>query len=73
MNSSLIESVYFLTALLVDVPKMGINKLDPYGSFRSAIFRKLINFYDKKVLIGPPENNRDYIIASIDLLKRGTW
>jgi translation initiation factor 3 subunit C len=62
MNSTLIETIYFLTALLTDVPKIPVNKLDPYSNFQSAIFKRLINFYEKKVLVGPPENNRDYIV-----------
>lgn len=73
MNSSLLEAMYFITAMLIDVPKIPSNDYDPYGQFDSDIFRKLIQFYEKKALIGPPENNRDYIIQTIDILKRGAW
>jgi len=73
MNSSVIEAMYFITAMLIDVPKIHINSYDHYGNFDSDIFRKLITFYEKKALIGPPENNRDFIIQTIDILKRGAW
>ena len=73
MNSSLVEAIYFITAMLIDVPKIPSNDYDPYGQFDSDIFRKLIQFYEKKALIGPPENNRDYIIQTINCLKKGDW
>ena len=73
INSNLVETIYFITALVLDGPKMGINPLDPFEKFQSPLFKRLIQFYDRKVLVGPPENSRDYIMAALDAQKRGDW
>eukprot|EP00975_Prorocentrum_lima_P002055 447446-Prorocentrum_lima.AAC.1 len=43
------------------------------GYWVSKQLRKYIDFYDGQLFLGPPETNRDHLLAASKALARGDW
>lgn len=73
LQADLLEAAYYISAMLIDTPKMAQNPYEPYKNTQSRILKKLKEFYEKQAIIGPPETNRDSIIAAAKALQQGHW
>jgi translation initiation factor 3 subunit C len=70
-----IESVFYLSSMIVDLPSIIFTKLGcsrknrKFGQF----FNRIYSNFDKQVFNGPPENNKDRILSCSILLAKGNW
>jgi len=74
INLDLVEFVHLCCAMLLEVPNTAQAR---GGEFRRRIiskyFLKLMEFYDRQVFNGPPENTRETILVAAKALERGDW
>lgn len=74
-NIDEIESVFYISSMVVDTPYILLNKLGSarhikrYGNFYSRV---LVNF-DKQIFNGPPETNKERILCASYHILKGDW
>jgi len=73
LNLELLECVHLISAMLLEVPNMASNPFDPKKKVISRTFRRLLDYFDRQVFTGPPENNRDFVAAASKALSTGDW
>eukprot|EP00013_Stygamoeba_regulata_P024034 CAMPEP_0177656464 /NCGR_PEP_ID=MMETSP0447-20121125/15585_1 /TAXON_ID=0 /ORGANISM="Stygamoeba regulata, Strain BSH-02190019" /LENGTH=900 /DNA_ID=CAMNT_0019160593 /DNA_START=75 /DNA_END=2774 /DNA_ORIENTATION=- len=73
INLELLECVHYICAMLLEVPSMAANAFDVKRKIISKPFRRLLDYLDRAVFNGPPENTRDYVIAASKHLMKGNW
>eukprot|EP00698_Gefionella_okellyi_P002932 TRINITY_DN12778_c0_g1_i1.p1 TRINITY_DN12778_c0_g1~~TRINITY_DN12778_c0_g1_i1.p1 ORF type:complete len:938 (+),score=232.07 TRINITY_DN12778_c0_g1_i1:65-2878(+) len=73
INLDLLEFVHLTCAMLLEVPNMAYDQFDLRRRVISRPFRKLLDYYDRQIFIGPPENTRDNIMSASRSLARGEW
>ena len=73
INTDVVETVYFICAMILDVPKMAMNPEDPERFTVSRYFRKLLNFHERQASSGLTESFREFIIIASQKLRRGYW
>ena len=73
IKNEVVESVFFISAMLIDIPRMAQNPQDPYKNIVSAYFQKMMEYHENVARLGPPENYRDLIVEAADKLRKGNW
>lgn len=73
MSTDVIETVYFICAMITDLPKMAMNPSEPDKFTMSRYFKKLLDFHDRQASTGLTEGFREFIIAAAHKLRKGYW
>ncbi|KAJ3276966.1 Translation initiation factor 3 subunit c [Terramyces sp. JEL0728] len=73
VNLELLECVYLVSAMLLEIPNMALNAHDSRRKMISKSFRRMLEYNERQVFIGPPENNRDHIMAAAKSMANGNW
>jgi translation initiation factor 3 subunit C len=73
INTDVVETVYFICAMILDVPKMVMNPEDPDKFTLSKYFKKLLSFHERQASSGLTESFREFIIMATQKLRRGYW
>ncbi|RMX68262.1 hypothetical protein KXD40_003850 [Peronospora effusa] len=73
INLDLLETCHLVSAMLLEVPNMVNLRLSDRKRMVSKAFRKLLEFHERLVFDGPPENPRDHVVAAAKLLAQGSW
>ncbi|KAL1192686.1 Eukaryotic translation initiation factor 3 subunit C [Cardamine amara subsp. amara] len=73
INLELMDAVYLVCAMLVEVPNMAANSDDPKRRLTSKNIRRLLDISERKAFTGPPENVRDHVIAATRALTKGEF
>ncbi|KAJ3125920.1 Translation initiation factor 3 subunit c [Nowakowskiella sp. JEL0407] len=73
INFELLECVYLTCSMLLEVPNMAVNAYDSRRKVISKPFRRMLDYHERQVFIGPPENTRDHIMAASKALAKGEW
>ncbi|RHY28935.1 hypothetical protein DYB32_005586 [Aphanomyces invadans] len=73
INLELLEVAHLTSAMLLEVPNMVLSRTQDRRRVISKAFRKLLEFHDRLVFVGPPENTRDHIVAAAKFLSQGQW
>jgi len=73
INLELLESVYLISAMLLEVPNIAANIHDAKHKIISKNFHRLLEISDKRTFNGPPENVRDHVMAVTRLLINGDF
>jgi len=69
----MVETVYLISAMLLEVPNMASNPLNPKKRMISKSFHRILDAYNRQNFTGPPENVRDHVMAATKALMRGDW
>lgn len=75
INLELLECVYLVSSMLLEVPNMAFAGSDPELRKKviSRPFRRMLDYTDRQVFSGPPENTRDHIMQASKALQNGEW
>ncbi|KAI5295924.1 Translation initiation factor 3 subunit c [Ascosphaera acerosa] len=75
INLELLECIYLTSALFLEVPLMAQTSSAPETRRRmiSKTFRRMLDYNERQVFNGPPENTRDGVIMAAKLLANGDW
>ena len=73
INLELLECIYLVSSMLLEVPNMAFAGNDPELRKRiiSRPFRRMLDYTDRQVFSGPPENTRDHIMQASKALQNG--
>eukprot|EP01097_Dermamoeba_algensis_P003513 TRINITY_DN242_c0_g1_i1.p1 TRINITY_DN242_c0_g1~~TRINITY_DN242_c0_g1_i1.p1 ORF type:complete len:685 (-),score=216.56 TRINITY_DN242_c0_g1_i1:521-2575(-) len=73
INLELLECVHLICAMLLEIPNMASNPYEGKKRVISRQFRKLLEYNERQVFNGPPENIRDHVLSASRSLSRGEW
>lgn len=75
INLELLECVFLCSSLLMEVPFMAAHNtsIDARKKVISKLFRRMLDYHERQVFCGPPENTRDHIMQAAKALQRGDW
>lgn len=73
INLELLECVYLVSSMLLEIPYMAANRHDSGRKVISRMFRKMLTYNERQVFTGPPENTRDHIMGAARALSSGDW
>lgn len=73
INLELLECINLTCAMLLEVPNMVAHPHDHRRHTISKSFRRLYDFSERQLFLGPPENTRDHIVSGSRALILGDW
>ncbi|PGH02217.1 eukaryotic translation initiation factor 3 subunit C [Blastomyces parvus] len=75
INLELLECIYLTSSMFLEVPLMAQTSSSPELKRRiiSKTFRRMLDYNERQVFNGPPENTRDGVIMSAKALAAGDW
>ncbi|KAG9303985.1 hypothetical protein G9A89_005895 [Geosiphon pyriformis] len=75
INLELLECAYLTCSMLLEIPSMAAAGLNPEARKKiiSKPFRRMLDYNERQVFSGPPENTRDHIMGAAKALARGEW
>jgi len=73
ISEDMVEAVYLISALILDLPKIAANPLEAGKVGGSKTLKKLLEIQEKQGYFGPPESSKDYITSACALLRTGDW
>lgn len=75
INLELLECVYLVASMLLEVPNMAYagTDMELRKKVISRPFRRMLDYTDRLVFTGPPENTRDHIMQASKALQNGEW
>ncbi|KAJ5465192.1 Eukaryotic translation initiation factor 3 subunit C [Penicillium daleae] len=75
INLELLECIYLTSSMFLEVPLMAQTSSSPELRRRmiSKTFRRMLDYNERQVFTGPPENTRDGVIMSAKFLAGGDW
>ncbi|KAK9387755.1 eukaryotic translation initiation factor 3 subunit 8 N-terminus-domain-containing protein [Lipomyces mesembrius] len=75
INLELLECVYLTSSMLLEIPFMAQSGSSPDAKKKtiSKPFRRMLDYHERQVFTGPPENTRDHIMQASKALATGDW
>lgn len=75
INLELLEVAYLVASMLVEVPQIALETYDPERKrdIKSRMFRRSLDYHEKQIFAGPPENKRDHVVQAAKALQQGDW
>ncbi|GAA5987963.1 hypothetical protein JCM11641_005965 [Rhodosporidiobolus odoratus] len=76
INLELLEVVYLVSSMLLEVPLMAQAGNDPEQLKKKVVsrtFRRMLDYANRQVFVGPPENKRDHVMQATKALQTGDW
>lgn len=65
VNLELVDCVYLTCAMLLEIPNMALSRIS--GKKKLVIskhFKRVLEYQDRQVFAGPPENTREALLAA---------
>lgn len=73
INLELMECVYLICSMLLEIPNIACYEYDVRRRLLSRSFHYQLKFSEKSALIGPPENTREHVVAASRAMLKGEW
>ncbi|CAF2890681.1 unnamed protein product [Rotaria sp. Silwood2] len=73
INLELIECVYLVSAMLIEIPFMASHEYDARKRPISKHFHTQMRQAEKQPVFGPPESMREHVVAASRAMKTGDW
>ncbi|KAK6501063.1 Translation initiation factor 3 subunit c [Arthrobotrys musiformis] len=75
INLELLEAAYLTCSMLLEIPAMAAagSSPDMRRKVISKTFRRMLEFHERNVFPGPPENTRDHVFQAANALAAGDW
>ena len=75
INLELLECVYLTCSMLLEIPLLAQTGSSPdiRKKVISKTFRRMLEYAERQVFQGPPENTRDHVMQAAKALAQGEW
>ncbi|XP_078681381.1 eukaryotic translation initiation factor 3 subunit C-like [Branchiostoma floridae x Branchiostoma belcheri] len=73
INLELLECVYLVSAMLLEIPYMAAHEFDARRRMISKSFHHQLRVSERQPLVGPPESMREHVVAASKAMKIGDW
>lgn len=73
INLELLECVYLVSAMLLEVPYMAAHELEGRKRMISKSFHHQLRNSERQALVGPPESMREHVVAASKAIRIGNW
>ncbi|KAF8466462.1 eukaryotic translation initiation factor 3 subunit 8 N-terminus-domain-containing protein [Kalaharituber pfeilii] len=75
INLELLECVYLTCSMLLEIPALAASGSSPDLKKRaiSKTFRRMLEYHERQIFTGPPENTRDHVMQASKALAAGEW
>jgi translation initiation factor 3 subunit C len=75
INLELLECVYLTCSMLLEIPLLAQTGTshDIKKRVISKTYRRLLEYHDRQLFTGPPENTRDHVMQASKALDKGEW
>ncbi|KAK3595722.1 hypothetical protein CHS0354_025344 [Potamilus streckersoni] len=73
INLELLECVYLVSAMLMEIPYMAAHEMDARRRMISKNFHHVLRMAERQTLTGPPESMREHVVAASRAMKTGDW
>lgn len=73
INLELLECVYLVSAMLLEIPYVAAHEFDARRRMISKQFHHQLRVSERQSLLGPPDNMREHIVAASKKLKMGDY
>lgn len=75
INLELLECIYLTCSMLLEIPLLAQTGSSPDVRKRviSKTFRRMLEYAERQVFQGPPENTRDHVMQAAKALSVGEW
>ncbi|XP_006896687.1 PREDICTED: eukaryotic translation initiation factor 3 subunit C-like [Elephantulus edwardii] len=73
INLELLECVYLVSAMLLEIPYMAAHETDAPRRMISKQFHHQLRVGERQPLLGPPESMREHVVAASKAMKMGDW
>lgn len=75
INLELLECVYLTCSMLLEIPLLAQTGSSPDIRRRviSKTFRRMLEYHERQIFTGPPENTRDHVMQASKALAAGEW
>lgn len=73
INLELLECVYLVSAMLLEIPYMAAHEFDTRRRIISKSFNHQLKISDRQPLVGPPESMREHVVAAAKAMRNGNW
>ncbi|KAK0927430.1 Translation initiation factor 3 subunit c [Friedmanniomyces endolithicus] len=75
INLELLECVYLTCSMLLEIPTLAQAGSSPDLKKRviSKSYRRMLEYHERQIFSGPPENTRDHVMQASKALAAGEW
>ncbi|XP_059474549.1 eukaryotic translation initiation factor 3 subunit C [Neocloeon triangulifer] len=73
INQELLECVYLVSAMLIEIPYMAAHEFDARRRMISKTFYQQLRSSERQSLLGPPESMREHVVAASKAMRNGNW
>jgi translation initiation factor 3 subunit C len=75
INLELLECVYLTCSMLLEIPTLAQSGSAPDLKKRtiSKSYRRMLDYHERQIFTGPPENTRDHVMQASKALAAGEW
>ncbi|XP_022096301.1 eukaryotic translation initiation factor 3 subunit C-like isoform X2 [Acanthaster planci] len=73
INLELLECVYLVSAMLLEIPYMASHNFDIRRRMISKSFHHQLRLSERQTLVGPPESMREHVVAASRSMRYGNW
>ncbi|XP_044763393.1 eukaryotic translation initiation factor 3 subunit C [Coccinella septempunctata] len=73
INLELLECVYLVSAMLIEIPYMAAHEFDARRRMISKTFYQQLRSSERQNLVGPPESMREHVVAAAKAMRKGNW
>eukprot|EP00036_Acanthoecidae_sp_10tr_P008323 CAMPEP_0182919282 /NCGR_PEP_ID=MMETSP0105_2-20130417/2603_1 /TAXON_ID=81532 ORGANISM="Acanthoeca-like sp., Strain 10tr" /NCGR_SAMPLE_ID=MMETSP0105_2 /ASSEMBLY_ACC=CAM_ASM_000205 /LENGTH=1048 /DNA_ID=CAMNT_0025056443 /DNA_START=122 /DNA_END=3270 /DNA_ORIENTATION=- len=73
INIDMMECVYFACSMLIEIPAMAQPENPKRRFYYSKKFGSQLNYYMRNTFVGPPETNKEHLLAASLALLKGDW
>ncbi|KAK0097254.1 hypothetical protein PV326_002740 [Microctonus aethiopoides] len=73
INLELLECVYLVSAMLIEIPYMAAHEFDARRRMISKTFYQQLRSSERQPLVGPPESMREHVVAAAKAMRNGNW
>ncbi len=73
INLEMLECVYLVSAMLIEIPYMAAHEFDARRRMISKSYYQQLRSSERQALVGPPESMREHVVAASKAMRNGDW